>query len=125
MRLAPLYDVASGAPYDSTHQTGLRTSAMAVGGRRELAQITLDRWSRFAREADLDPDAVTGRVLALAERLPDAMTDAFRSEAERGEPEAGALRARMLDPVARSCTVLLGQRARQDRAPDHGARSDQ
>lgn len=125
VRLAPLYDVASGAPYDSTHQTGLRTSAMAVGGRRELAQITLDRWSRFAREADLDPDAVTGRVLALAERLPDAMTDAIRSEAERGEPEADALRARMLDPVARSCTVLLGQRARKDRAPDHGAGSDQ
>lgn len=61
----------------------------------------------------------------FALRLPDAMTDAFVAEAERGEPEVGELRARMLDPIARSCKVLRGQRARQGRAPDHDAGSDQ
>ena len=32
---------------------------------------------------------------------------------------------RMLDPIARSCKVLRGQRARQGRASDHDAGSDQ
>jgi serine/threonine-protein kinase HipA len=125
VQLAPLYDVASGAPYDSKVQTGLRTSAMAVGGRREFTQIDLHRWSRFAREAGLDPDTVTGRVLSVAERLPDAMADALAAEAERGDPEVGVLRTRMLDPVARSCELLRSQRARQGRAHDHRAGSDQ
>lgn len=103
VRLAPLYDLASGAPYDATDQTGLRTSAMAIGGRREFAQIDLERWSRFAAEADLDPEAVTRRVIGLAERIPDAMADAFAAEAERGSPEVESLRSRMLDPIARAC----------------------
>lgn len=106
VRLAPLYDVASGAPYDSTIQTGLRTSAMAIGGRREFAQIDLGRWDRFAREAGLDPHAVTGRVLSLAERIPDAMADAFADEAQQGGVEIGALRPRMLDPIARACDKM-------------------
>lgn len=110
VRLAPLYDVASGAPYDSTQQTGLRTSAMAIGGRREFTQINLDRWARFAREAGLDPEVVTGRMRSLAERIPDAMADAFAAEADRGSPGVDDLRARMLDPIARGCEVLLAQR---------------
>lgn len=106
VRLAPLYDVASGAPYDSTDQTGLRTSAMAIGGRREFAQITLDRWSRFAREAGLDPEGVVDRVIALADRIPDSMSDAFAAEAENGNVDADVLRSRMLDPIAQTCAIV-------------------
>ncbi len=112
VRLAPLYDVASGLPYDSTNQTGLRTSAMAIGGRRRFDQIDLDRWRRFAREADLEPDAVTARVVSLAERIPDAMTDAFAAEAEHGDLEVGDLRSRMLDPVAQFCQLVVSQSVR-------------
>ncbi|MEU2199546.1 type II toxin-antitoxin system HipA family toxin [Isoptericola sp. NPDC019482] len=102
VRLAPLYDVASGAPYDSTSQVGLRRSAMAIGGRRDFADIDLERWRRFAREAGLDADAVEARVRSLAERIPDAMSDAFTAEAERSDsPEIGELRERMLDRIAR------------------------
>lgn len=109
VRLAPLYDVASGAPYDSTSQTGLRTAAMAIGGRREFTQIDLNRWRRFAGEAGLDPDAVVARVLALAERIPDAMADAFAAEDGRGDLEVGVLRPRMLDRVAQFCEAVQSQ----------------
>lgn len=41
------------------------------------------------------------RVCSLAERIPDAMSDALAAEAERNdEPEIGKLRERMLDPLA-------------------------
>ncbi|TQL02971.1 type II toxin-antitoxin system HipA family toxin [Cellulomonas sp. SLBN-39] len=101
VRLAPLYDVASGAPYDATEQRGLRQAAMAIGGRRDFAEIDTARWERFAREAHLDPDRVTTRVHDLASRIPDAMSDAFA--AESGTPGIDELRSRMLDPVVRSC----------------------
>ena len=112
VRLAPLYDIASGAPYDSTDQNGLRTSAMAIGGRREFAQIDLRRWARFAHEARLNPDEVTDRVVSLAERIPDAMAAAFTAEEQDANHEVGALRARMLDAVARSCADVRSQRTR-------------
>ncbi|WP_456785722.1 type II toxin-antitoxin system HipA family toxin [Cellulomonas sp. P5_C5] len=105
VRLAPLYDVASGTPYDSADQTGLRTSAMAIGGRRRFVQIDLERWGRFASDAGLDPDAVIARVLSLAERIPDAMADAFTAEAEHDDLEVSGLRSRMLDRVAQFCTA--------------------
>jgi len=80
VRTAPLYDVASGAPYDSTTASGLRESAMAVGGRRAFTDITMRRWRVFARDAGLDPDAVIGQVGDLARRIPDALADAFAAE---------------------------------------------
>jgi serine/threonine-protein kinase HipA len=107
VRLAPLYDLASGAPYDSTRQTGLRDSAMAVGGRREFGRIDRGRWVRFAAEARLDPDVVVGRVRHLAERIPDAMADAFAAVSDQRDGGVTELRARMLDPVVRACRSAL------------------
>jgi serine/threonine-protein kinase HipA len=113
VRLAPLYDVASAAPYDSRTQPGLRSSAMAIGGRRDFVEIDLGRWERFASRARLDPHAVIDRVSSLAERIPDAMSDAFAAEAERSGDDVGEMRARMLDPVARSCEAVRSERFRR------------
>ncbi|QOR69747.1 type II toxin-antitoxin system HipA family toxin [Ruania alkalisoli] len=108
VRLAPLYDVASGAPYDTGEDSGLRDSAMAIGGRRRFAQIDLGRWERFAREAALEQERVVERVRDLAARIPDAMSEVFAAEERAGTSGVDELRKRMLDPIARRCAVVAG-----------------
>ncbi len=52
-------------------------------------------------------------MVSLAERIPDAMTDAFAAEALHGDLEVGDLRSRMLDPVAQSCQLVVSQSVRR------------
>lgn len=104
VRLAPLYDVASGLPYDATDEfSGLRNAAMAIGGNRRFGYVTGKHWVQFARESRLDPEQVLATVERLAERIPDAMSDAMGDEAVRAH--TGPLRKRMLDNVAELCAV--------------------
>jgi serine/threonine-protein kinase HipA len=104
-RLAPLYDVASGLPYDTGEHTGLATSAMAIGGEQRFGRVQARHWGAFAEAADLDPQAVVGEVRDLAARLPDAMADALA--APEIQAWSGGLRERLLPPVARLCAVSL------------------
>lgn len=104
VRLAPLYDVASGAPYGAAGVEGLREAAMAVGRERRFDRVAGRHWVRFAAEARLEPDQVLGRVRDLAARVPDALVDAL--DALGPSPAAAELRARMLDPLAAHCAAV-------------------
>lgn len=112
VRLAPVYDVASAAPYDATEQIGLRLAAMAVGGERRFDKIAGVHWERFATEARLDTDLVIGRVRDLAARVPDAMSDAFTAVGRSSA--ADELQARMLDRIARHCRSTIARIAQRD-----------
>ena len=112
VRLAPIYDVASAAPYDSTEQTGLRQAAMAVGRERRFGRVGRANWERFATEAKLDPEEVVDRVRVLAAKVPDAMSDAFSALAS--SPAGTELRGRMLDRIAQHCASTI---ARLDDGP--------
>jgi serine/threonine-protein kinase HipA len=74
VRLAPLYDVASALP----HLDHPRKARMAqkIGGESRPAFIQRRHWERLARPLGLGSDEACARVLALAERLPDAFADA-------------------------------------------------
>ncbi len=100
-RLAPLYDVASGYPYDSSTQTGLRFAAMRIGKESQFGKIEPRHWERFAAETGLDPKALCARVYELATILPDAVSDTIRAEA----PAADELGRRLLDKLAWMCEV--------------------
>jgi serine/threonine-protein kinase HipA len=74
VRLAPLYDVASALP----HLDHPRKARMAqkIGGEYRPSFVKRRHWERLARPLGLGADEAHARVKALAERLPDALTDA-------------------------------------------------
>ena len=74
-RLAPLYDIASALPYDTSqgHKLGL---AMKLGGEYRLLET--DRpstWKKVAEEVGLPHDAVVARVARLAEDIGPAFAE--------------------------------------------------
>jgi serine/threonine-protein kinase HipA len=105
VRLAPLYDVASALPYGA-HERKLRF-AMKIGGDYRVYPYH-NIWDGAAQDLGVDPDAALDRVLALAERAPDAFAEAVAT------PEVAALNrplpARLLDLVsqrAECCKAIL------------------
>jgi serine/threonine-protein kinase HipA len=105
VRLAPLYDIASALPY-GTHERRLRL-AMKIGGDYRVYPMQ-NTWLKAAGELGLDPEQAVERVLALAQRAPDAFSQAA------GAPEVlalgSSLPARLLDLVAercQRCTAIL------------------
>jgi uncharacterized protein (DUF2267 family) len=73
VRLAPLYDIASALPY-GTHERKLRF-AMKIGGDYHVYPER-NTWDKAAQELGLNADRALERVVALAERTPDAFADA-------------------------------------------------
>ncbi|WP_315501940.1 hypothetical protein [Actinomyces radicidentis] len=116
--LAPLYDVASGLPYtrgaasfgSSGGDAPWRTSAMSIGGERELARIGGAQWEQLARDAQLarrarmDGAAVVDRVAELSRVLPQALSDVVAAERADNPAMAGKeIPSRLLDAVAVRC----------------------
>lgn len=71
IRLAPLYDVASILPYKDFDPMRAKL-AMKLGGKYRLRDISARSWEKLADELGLPHDAVSQRVLAMAEALPAA-----------------------------------------------------
>ncbi len=98
VRLAPLYDIASALPY-GIHERKLRL-AMKIGGDYGVYPFQ-NRWPKAARELGIDPELAANRVLALAQRAPDALSESA------GTPEViqldSSLPARLVDLVAERC----------------------
>jgi len=103
VRLAPLYDIASALPY-GTHERKLRF-AMKIGGDYEVYSRR-GRWGEAARDLGVDPEAAIDRVLAHAQRAPDAFAEAAAS------PEVAALKrpmpTRLVDLVAERVAHCVG-----------------
>ncbi len=73
VRLAPMYDVASGLPY-GTHERKLRF-AMKIGGDYRVYP-NRNTWRAAARELALDPDLLIERVREVGARVSDCFLDA-------------------------------------------------
>jgi serine/threonine-protein kinase HipA len=102
---APLYDIASALPY-GVHERKLRF-AMKIGGDYQV-HPEHNTWDRAAKELALNVDRALDRVVALAERAPDAFADAANA------PEVTALDrplpTRLVDLVAdrvRRCLAVI------------------
>ncbi|MEO1321920.1 MAG: type II toxin-antitoxin system HipA family toxin [Pseudomonadota bacterium] len=74
VRLAPLYDLSSILAYRDIDPRKV-SLAMKIGDAYKLSKITSAEWIKFAQAARLEVGAVIERIHALAEELPDAMSD--------------------------------------------------
>lgn len=75
VRMAPLYDLVSGLPYDNdTLDRGL---ALSIGGERRVDRIHDAQWARAARELGLPKDTLRNRARELLTGFPDAFHDAL------------------------------------------------
>lgn len=75
VRMAPLYDLASGLPYDK--KTLDRSLALAIGGERRLDRMHAGQWTRAARELNVPEDLLRNRARTLLTGFPDAFRDAL------------------------------------------------
>lgn len=100
VRLAPLFDVATGLAYDSRDA---RVASMSVGGTFAFEEVTGEHWRRFARDLRLDPDAMLARARGLAEHVPDAFATVLDGLVEEFDHDGSvaAVRARLLAPLER------------------------
>jgi serine/threonine-protein kinase HipA len=110
VRMAPLYDLASGLPYDKA--TVDRRLALAIGGERRVDRIHEAQWSRAARELGVPEALLRDRARQLLTAFPDAFHDAL---VEVGTPEALDVWAHSYQPLAEHTTACLKQ---LDKPPD-------
>lgn len=97
VRLAPLFDVASGLAYEPGVGGG-RTLAMSVAGEFDARAVTGEQWRRLADENRLDPEDVLDRVRRYAQTVPAAMRAAL-AEVDDWDGAARALADRLLPAV--------------------------
>lgn len=102
-RLAPLYDLATGLPYDMKNPE-FRQVAVGIGGRRKLRQVLGKHWDRAAQQLGIPAQEYRERARAIAEAFPDAFSVAL---SEVGTPEADNIRTRSIDPIARHVRQVL------------------
>jgi serine/threonine-protein kinase HipA len=100
VRLAPLYDIASGLPY-GMHERKLRF-AMKLGGDYRVF-LQRNPWPQAARDLGLDEGELADRVSRLADVAPDAFADSVSAAdivaLDRGMP--GKLLDLVVDRAAR------------------------
>jgi serine/threonine-protein kinase HipA len=107
VRLAPLYDVASALAYPGFHEPKIKL-AMRIGRHYRVGAIGRTSWEREASSMGLDEEAVVARALDLAQRLPDAFSEAARSFQGPGEadPFAKVLAEKVIDRSKRCASRL-------------------
>lgn len=75
VRVAPLYDLASGLPYSKADVD--RRLALSIGGERQLSRIHAGQWARAARELGVREDALHDHARQLLTGFPDAFHEAL------------------------------------------------
>ncbi len=110
--LAPLYDIASGLPYEHLGEDGfprkndgLRKAAMAIGGERRFGRIEHRHWSKFAADASIDEEWLLRTVSALAAIIPAALDEVIAEE-QAAICDSG-LPARLLTPIRDLCDKTI------------------
>jgi serine/threonine-protein kinase HipA len=107
VRLAPLYDLASVLPYEAFDQQRVKL-AMKLGGKYRLRDIAIRQWTKLASDLRLNVEATVGRVMALAEALPDLAHDMQRQAQAEGLPHPVVARlVRRLSTRAKECARRL------------------
>ena len=102
-RIAPLYDLATGLPYE-TKNPEYRQVAVSIGGRRKFGQVLGKHWDRAADQLGIPADAYRDRARELARAFPDAFSDALR---DVGTAEAETIRQRSVDLIAKHSKQVL------------------
>lgn len=104
VRVAPLYDLATGLPYDSV--PGFREVALSISGRRKFGQVLGKHWDRAARVLGIPAEEFRARARHLAGSFPDAFSDALRVI---GTAEAGHVRQRSMTAINQHAQDVLAR----------------
>ncbi|WP_188113534.1 HipA domain-containing protein [Nocardioides humilatus] len=78
VRLAPLYDLATGLPYARLDSD--TTAAFHIGGVRRFGEVYEKHWLAHARELGLDPAERLDRARTLAQRIPEELRAVLTDE---------------------------------------------
>lgn len=110
VRLAPLYDISSIAPYLEQYDLSRVAMAMSVNNKYRNSTINREDWEASASALGVDPDMAVSWVAEVVARAPDAFVDVARSSPRfvGRAPIAGAL----VDAVASAsemCLRFLGE----------------
>ena len=104
--LAPLYDVASGLPYDLTGGRPLRM-AMSIGGENRLGFVRSAHVERFASLAGLETSACVNLMANLCERILARAPAVIEEEERRRIEGLGELADRLLPKLESHCRRTL------------------
>jgi len=105
IHLAPLYDVASGLAYGPLSGAN-HASSMSIGGAFDLDGIGLTEWSDFAKDVDLDPAFVMGRVHSIGAQVPEAF-DAILAGIDDWSGAAKEVRERLIPALRAHVAKML------------------
>lgn len=116
-RLAPMYDVASMAPYVERSQWGVKPPrlAMSIGGENRAGRLSLRHLAKMVDLCGLEKVGVTAegcaRLLSVcADIVPEGLAGVFDDlEGTRVVAASRELRARMEEPVAQICASARAQ----------------
>jgi serine/threonine-protein kinase HipA len=97
VQLADLYDMSSSLTATRDGQLRYPQGAMSIGGERAFGELRGRNWTRFATGLAVPAPTVREWVLALADRAPQAVSDAIRAlpAGRRREPELRLLARRV------------------------------
>ncbi|MCR1785067.1 type II toxin-antitoxin system HipA family toxin [Nocardioides carbamazepini] len=95
-QVAPLYDVASAAPYDQHERL---TSAMTIGRTSKMLDVTKDDWIKVGRRLGAHPEQAEAWVDELRTNLPEAFAQAVGSLPETAQGEAERMAERIVEHV--------------------------
>ena len=103
VRLAPLYDIASVLPYAQFDFKRVKL-AMKIADQYRLRDIGRREWEKLSRDLKVNADELLGRLIQLAEALPDRIADTARAAIAAGlQPTViERLSTRLIDH-ARAC----------------------
>lgn len=95
-QIAPLYDVASAAPYG--HRDRLRSS-MKIGEHWKMLDVNRSDWSKVGRRLGIPGDRAVAWVDDLRSELPEAFEHAAASLPTSVQAEASRMAERIVDHV--------------------------
>lgn len=107
-QLAPLYDVASGLPYDLTGNRPLRM-AMSIGGENRLGFVGREHVVRFADAARIEQESCLNLMANLCERLKQHADRVCDEAVSRGIAGAAELAERLVPRIETHCARTLQQ----------------
>ena len=104
--MAPLYDAASGLPYDYSSRGTLRM-AMSIGGENRLGHVGKREVQRFAEDAGLPQGTCLNLMANLCTRIISHAPIVLAQAEQDGASGAGELAERLLPRLEAHCTRTL------------------
>jgi serine/threonine-protein kinase HipA len=101
VRLAPLYDIASILPYPDIDIQKARSS-MKIGNEYRLRNIVKYQWQKLAQGVGVDSDAVTARIVEIAEAILENIPEVTKRTKKEG------LDHPLIDRLAKKLTDRIG-----------------